>query len=219
MSETAVAKEKAGAGTTLRLSDFERVAGELKRWRASDDLRIIQATKGSALVLPFVKGLRLSAHLIYVLRMELSHTDLEVDWGHLLDAREESCSPECDVIIHRKGYIRKWNGSDRPIMDFRFVQHASALAVVSCKSYAKDVDADYVKKLQPYVKHVLLFAECCAPNQVDSLRKKAKNAGYAGFWFLYTYDEPTNSCVTDPSGWLSFLRAIRSRVDKAARKK
>lgn len=219
MSATAATKEKAGAGTALRLSDFERVAGELKRWRASDDLRIIQATKGSALVLPFVKGLRLSAQLTYVLRMELSHTDLEVDWGHLLDAQEESCSPECDVIIHRKGYIRKWNGTDHPIMDFRFVQHASALAVVSCKSYAKDVDAKYVRKLRPYVRHVLLFAECCAPDKVSSLRKRAKDAGYAGFWYLYTYDEATSLCVTDPSGWLSFLQAIRSRVEKVERKK
>ena len=216
---TVAARRRMGVGATLRLSDFERLVGELACWRANDDLKIIQAAKGSAVVLPFVKGLRLSAQLIYVLREELSHTDLEVDWGHLLDAEEQSCSPECDIIIHHEGHVRKWNGNEHPIMDFRFVPHTNAVAVVSCKSYAKDVDADYATRVRPYVSHLFLFAECCAPNQVANLQRKAKAAGYVGFWYLYTYDESTGECRKDPRSWQGFLNAVGTKVGKAVRRR
>ncbi len=212
-------RRRVGVGVTLRLSDFERLAGELACWRATEDLKIIEAAKGSAVVLPFVKGLRFSAQLIYILRSELSHTDLEVDWGHLLDAGERSCSPECDVIIHRRGHVRKWNGHDHPIMDFRFVRHVDAVAVVSCKSYARDIDADYARKLRPYVRHVFLFAECCATGKVDQLKHRAKQAGYAGFWPLYTLDDETESQTKDPAQWRDFLHAISATVRRKAERR
>lgn len=221
MSAAATTKKRGVVGDVLRLERFEGLAGELQPWRKSDDLKIIEAVKGSALVLPFVKGLRLSAQLVYILRAQLSHTDLEVDWGHLLDEEKVSCSPECDIIIHRRGFYREWNGSNRPVMDFKFVESEAAIAVVSCKSYAKakDVDADYARKLQPYVKHVFLFAECCAPSSVRSLQQKARNAGYAGFWHLYTYDAKTGECENDPQSWRDFLRAVQSKVQKAVKRK
>jgi hypothetical protein len=218
MSEAATKKNGAILRDVLRLERFEGLAGELKPWRKSDDLKVIQSAKGSALVLPFVKGLRLSAQLIYILRTRLSHTNLEVDWGHLLNDEEVSCSPECDVIIHHRGCWQEWNGSEHGVMHFRFVESKHAVAVVSCKSFAKKIDPEYAKKLRPYVKDVFLFAECCAPKQIGSLRSKAAAAGYAGFWYLYTYDEATGECENDPRSWRAFLTAVEAKVGKALKK-
>ena len=89
MLSTATRKGSA-LGDILQLEGFERLAGELQPWRKSDDLKIMEQAKGSALVLPFVKGLRLSARLIYILRAHLSRTGLEVDWGHLLNEDKDS---------------------------------------------------------------------------------------------------------------------------------
>lgn len=201
----------------LRTAGFRRLAGELQPWRTSTDLKVLEAAKGAALVLPFVKGLRLSAQLIYILRDELDGTGLEVDWGHLLDDQGDSCSPECDIIIHSRGHDGRWDGSEHPVMNFKFVKRERAVAVISCKSYAKDVDAEYVKKLHRYVKQVFLFAECCAPDKVDSLRKSAKKAGYLAFGYLYTFDEKRSQCANDEEGWLDFLDAVASKVKKALR--
>jgi hypothetical protein len=207
-----VRAKRQGVGTTLRIASYNQLVGEMQTWRASRDLKALEAAKGSALVLPFVKGLRLSAQLIYILRRQLSETDLEVDWGHLLDDNEESCSPECDIIIHHKGHVEEWDGGERPVMHFKFVRRDRTVAVISCKSFARDVDAQYVQKLRPYVKHVFLFAECCAPDKVTTLQKKAKRAGYATFGYLYTFDEKHSECVLDEDGWLRFLDAVASKV-------
>jgi len=193
---------------------LRRLCGELQAWRTDDDLEVLKAAKGSALVLPFVKGLMLSAQLIYVIRGELSATGLEVDWGHLLDDKDESCSPECDIIIHHRGHVTEWNGNDQPVMHFKFVRRDRAVAVISCKSYAKDVAAEYVQRLKPYVKHIFLFVECCAPNKVTSLREKARKAGYAGFGYLYAFDEKRTECIEDEQAWLDFLDAVASKVKK-----
>jgi len=199
-------------GKRLRRSKFERLAGELKPWRADDDLRAIEVAKGSALVLPFVKGLYLSAQLTYLIRNQLSDTDLEVDWGHLLNAEEDSCSPECDIIVHSRGWFERWNGDAHPIMDFKFIKCENAHAVVSCKSFAKDIDKDYAKKLGKYVAHILLFAECCCPKDATNLEKKAKAQGYTGFWYLYTMDQETGECADCPDKWEDFLQTIRRLV-------
>jgi hypothetical protein len=95
------------------------------------------------------------------------------------------------------------------------VKRERAVAVISCKSYAKGVDAEYVKKLRRYVKHVFLFAECCAPGKVDWLRKRAKKAGYAAFGYLYTFEERRAQCVNDEKGWVDFLDAIASKIRSA----
>ena len=199
-------------GKRLRRSKFERLAGELQPWRADDDLRAIEAAKGSAMVLPFVKGLHLSAQLTYLIRNQLSDTSLEVDWGHLLDAEENSCSPECDIIVHSKGWLESWNGDAHPIMDFKFIKCENAHAVVSCKSFAKNIDKNYCEAMARYVKHILLFAECCSPKSAPKLEKKAKAQGYAGFWYLYTMDQETGECVNCPDKWEDFLQSIRRLV-------
>ncbi len=213
-ASTSLSKRQ-GVAAILRIARFQRLFGDLKTWRISDDLKVLEAAKGSALVLPFVKGLRLSAQLTYMLRTELSQTDVEVDWGHLLDNKGESCSPECDIIIHFRGHVDEWDGNTRPVMHFKFVSCERALAVISCKSYAKDVDAEYIQKLKPYVKHVFLFAECCAPNKVALLRKKARAAGYAGFGYLYAFDEKRAEYIHDEKEWLDFLDAVASKIKKA----
>ncbi len=191
---------------TLRLEGLEALAGELKPWR-TPELKELEQEKGSGLVLGFVKGLRLSARLIYILRTSLGSCGLKVDWGHLLDPSGCSCSPECDVIIHR-GHVQQWNGNAAPVMDFKFVECDKAIAVISCKSYARDVDAAYPKKLKPYVRTVFLFSECCAPAALTRLRNKATRSGYRGFACLYTYDEATGECVNLPGEWDKFLSKI-----------
>ena len=142
-----------------------------------------------------------------------------MDWGHLLNEDKDSCSPECDVIIHRKGFYREWNDSNQRVMHFKFVESEDAVAVVSCKSFAKDVDTKYAKKVLPYAKHLFLFAECCAPDRVAGLQRRAKTAGYAGFWHLYTYDESTGECKNDPRSWKDFLDVVVATVGKAVQRK
>jgi hypothetical protein len=201
----------------LRTAGLHALSGELQAWRSAVDLRALEASRGSALVLPFVRGLRLSARLVYVLRKDLSWSGLEVDWGHLLDDRGASCSPECDIIIHRTGLVERWDGDSQAVMDFKFVQRKLAVAVVSCKSLVDAIDRDYVRKLRPYVGHIFLFAECCAPTRVTSLKRRAREAGYAGFGYLYTFDEATSECVNDQKAWLAFLDAVAAKVRRAVR--
>jgi len=203
-------------GRRLRHSRFEKLVGDLKPWRADEDLRAIEAAKGSALVLPFVKGLHLSSQLIYLIRNHLSDTDLEVHWGHLLDPAEESCSPECDIIVHSRGWVESWNGEPNPIMDFKFIKCENAHAVVSCKSFAKDIDKDYARKLGKYIANILIFAECCGPKSASKLEKKAKAQGYTGFWYLYTMDQETGECVNCPDKWEDFLQTICRLVKRTS---
>jgi hypothetical protein len=165
-------------------------------------------------ILGFVKGLRLSAGVIYFLRERLSSMNIEVSWGHLLDAAQESCSPECDVIVHSKGHVRKWNGTDNPVMDFKFVEAAKVRAIVSCKSRLTAIDQVYPKALKKFgVKHIFLFAESCEETQLSRLRKTARGAGYRGLWCLYQTQKTASSFKTDEKMLIGFgdavYRAIR----------
>lgn len=219
------AKKAAGAlGGTLRIADFESLKSELQRWR-TPELRDLEKQKGSGLVLGFVKGLRLSAGLIYVLRKQMSSGGLDIHWGHLLNSSEDSCSPECDVIIHKPGFLEEWNGGDRQdrVMDFKFIVCDKAIAVISCKSFAKakDIDAKYVRNLKQYVKHVFLFAECCPPSEYERLCDKAKGVGYSDFCCLYKWDEQRGLTQDLPSDhWEIFVKHIlRVANPKTGRKR
>jgi hypothetical protein len=164
-------------------------------------------------ILGFVRGLRLSARLIYFLREHLSSTDLEVDWGHLLQ-RNETCSPECDVVVHTKGHAREWNGSNNPIMSFKFIDAESVRAVVSCKSSVSSIDKAYPKTLKKYgVDHVFLFAECCHESKFPRLREAATRAGYRGLWCLYL-TQRGGSIKDDPSMHAAFAEAVARAVRK-----
>jgi hypothetical protein len=202
----------------LSLTDFEALAGELKTWRTDPEIAEAIKAKGSALILDFVKGLRLSARLIYALRTALSTFPVEVNWGHLLSSSGGSISPECDVIVHKKGIIQEWNGNAKPVMDFKFIHCNQAIAVISCKSYFKSIDKAYYKLVKPYVKHVLLFAECCPPGNIRALKIRAKKAGYDGLWYLYDYDKDAGTTNNAVKEWQNFLLTLKKICAKKSKR-
>lgn len=213
-------REKRGHLTThLNLQEFHSLKEELSQWRINPQIQEMEREKPGGIILGFVKGLRLSARLIYAIREHLSSTDLQVDWGHLLTEEGNSCSPECDIIIHSPGHEREWNGNEHKIMDFKFINCRQAVAVISCKSLIKTVDRKYPQRLKPYVDKVLLFAECCEPNAVNRLKASAKSAGYTGFWYLYTCNQATCECTVDPKHWEKFLRTLKSIASDRRRRR
>jgi hypothetical protein len=204
--------------TQLNLQEFHSLKEELSQWRVNPQIQEMEKEKPGGIILGFVRGLRLSAKLIYAIREHLSSFQLQVDWGHLLKEDGNSCSPECDIIIHLPGHEREWNGHEQRIMDFKFVDCRQAIAVISCKSFIRAVDRKYPKKLEPYVGKVFLFAECCEPNVVDRLKRSAESVGYVGFWYLYTCNQTTCECTVDPVQWEDFLRKLRSIASEYMRR-
>ena len=205
--------------TQLHLQEFYGLTGELSEWRVNPQIQEMEREKRGGIILGFVKGLRLSARLIYAIREHVSSFGLEVDWGHLLTEEGESCSPECDIIIHLPGCEREWNGHDHRIMDFKFIDCRKAIAVISCKSFIKSVDRKYPQKLRPYVDKVFLFAECCEPNAINRLKTSAQSAGYTGFWYLYACNQETSACTVDPNQWENFLHQLRDIATRHTRRR
>jgi hypothetical protein len=135
----------------------------------------------------------------------------------VLNEEEQSCSPECDIVIHSKGHIRNWNGGSNPIMNFKFVHAGAVRAVVSCKSQLDSIDSDYPKALKAFGIHkVFLFAENCRQSRLANLRTSAKKAGYSGVWCLYTTEtgEEDPFIKADEAGYVEFGNAIRGAVKK-----
>ena len=185
-------------GASLSVEQLVGLSRELQCLREHPPLVKRSDGKYQGDILGFVKGLRISARVIYFLRERLSSTDLEVSWGHILDQNSQSFSPECDVVIHKKGHIRCWNGSREPIMEFKFVEVSSVRAVISCKSKLTTIDKQYPPSLKKYgVEKVFLLAECCAESSKESLKKKAREAGYKGLWFLYSIANTKEAVTTD----------------------
>ena len=195
------AKEQSGqlpVGAGLSVEQLVGLSRELQCLREHPPLVKRSDGKYEGDILGFVKGLRLSAGVIYFLRERLSSAGLEVSWGHILDQNGQSCSPECDVVIHKKGHIRCWNGRKDPIMEFKFVEASSVMAVISCKSKLTTIDKQYPPSLKKYgVEKVFLLAECCAESSKESLKKKAREAGYKGLWFLYSVAKTKEAVTTD----------------------
>lgn len=216
---TKKAKAKPTFGASLSVEQLEGLNAELQKLRHHPPLTRRQGGKYEGDILGFVKGLRLSARVIYFLRECLSDTHFEVSWGHVLNAEEQSCSPECDIVIHSKGHIRKWNGDGGadPVMNFRFVRAEGVRAVVSCKSRLDAIDPDYPKALKRFgISKVFLFAECCREDQLASLRAKAKGAGYSGLWCLYFTKKGTDDSIfsRDETMYVDFGNSIRKAVKK-----
>ena len=205
-----------GYGAYLNLAPFHALKAELARYRIDSLIQMLEKKREEGRILAFIRGLRLSAQVIYAVRNTISSAGLQADWGHLLDAQGEYCSPECDVIIHKPGCIAQWNGRKEPIMDFKFIDCREAIAVISCKSFTKSVDARYYKKLERYVDNVLLFSECCEPTAVDRLKHSAVKAGYQGFWYLYTWDRKSSIMQEDENVWLDFLNSLQQITNCAA---
>jgi hypothetical protein len=198
MKKTNVQLSSHRFGTTLGCTQLNELAAELRSLRQAPP----QITRRPGRprpggrprrgrregdILGFVRGLRISAKVTYFLRERLSsHTEFDVNWGHLLDNNLAFCSPECDIVIHSKGHHQRWNGNEHPIMDFRFILASSAKIVVSCKSSLTSIDKAYPVILKRFgVKNVFLFAECCEAKRYNALKASAKKAGYAGLCCLY----------------------------------
>jgi hypothetical protein len=204
--------EKQGAtGRLLIEQPFWSLYGDLTSLRIDGFMRMMEAQKKKGRILPFIRGLYFSSHLIYAVREYLSGSGLSVSWGHLLDKTEDFCSAECDIIIHQKGWLRQWNGKHKdPVMDFRFIPQEWAVAVISCKSHLRtgDIDEEYCKLLKPYVKKIWLFSECCGPHSVDSIKRKATRCGYGKCWHLYTWSKQT-APNPNSEGWNDFVREVK----------
>jgi hypothetical protein len=213
MSKELVKKEGSkGIGDRLDSAPYHKICTELWEWRIGDFIRGREGERKEGKILAFVRGLHFSAQLIYAIRELIPEetTSLKVDWGHLLDKSGRYCSRECDIIIH-KGRHARWNGNDKPIMNFKFVKQENAVAVISCKSYLKsgDVDKKYVGYLKPFVKKIWLFAECCEPKQVTALTKQAQQAGYQNFWYMYEWSRDTDSHDANEGSWQDFAKKLR----------
>lgn len=210
-------KSQVTFGSSLGIEQLVGLSAELQKLRHHPPLVKRANGKYEGDILGFVKGLRLSARMIYFLRERLSHTDLEVSWGHILDTNEQSCSPECDVIIHTKGHIRKWNGNggDQSVMEFKFICASSVRAVVSCKSLLDSIDKEYPAALKAFgVKSVFLFAECCRGSRWANLQNKAKKAGYRCTSCLYFTEEDDSLYRTDQPMYVSFGNSVAKAVTR-----
>jgi len=201
-----------GIGKSLGIESLKALTAELLLLRSHPPLVKNEDGHYVGGILGFVKGLRLSAKVVYYLRELLSDTDLEVCWGHIIDKDGLSCSPECDVLVHEKGRTRRWNGDKHSVMEFDFVKASSVVAVVSCKSQLTSIDESYVGLLRPYgVRAVFLLAECCSKSSFEGLRSRAKKAGYKGLWCLYrTSNGDSDNIEEDEDMLLDFRDQIRT---------
>lgn len=189
---------------------FYKMYSDLMYWRIDPFIRELESKKQKGRIFPFARGLRFSAHLIYAIRKILSGTELTANWGQLLDKTGTYCSCESDVIIHKEGHIEQWNGHGESIMDFRFIEEEKAVVVISCKSYLRtsDIDRDYCGLMKPFVRKIWLFSECCGPQSVENIQKKALAFGYEKFWHLYTWSKQKD-CDPNKDGWNSFVEEVK----------
>ncbi|MDX2303733.1 MAG: hypothetical protein NW226_13090 [Microscillaceae bacterium] len=205
-----------GHKKTLLTEKFLTIKAGLQAYRLNDFIKMAESKKGAGKILPFVRGLRFSALLIYAIRDFLVGSDLTANWGHIIDEDGEYCSRECDIIIHnKKGQTSRWNGNGGQdhIMDFRFIEQSEAKVVISCKSFIKvesKIEVDYCNEMRNYVNQIWLFAECCPPKKSPALKTKAKQIGYDNFWHLYTLDQKTGEAKDALDEWLNFVEKVKS---------
>jgi hypothetical protein len=203
-----------GHAKALTKKQYNVLKEELSTFRLDTFLRALDKnqTKNKGAILPFIRGLRFSALLIYEIRKTLDGTSLKVSWGHILDENGEYCSSECDIIIYKNGCYARWNGNESGcVMDFRFIEKKNAVAVISCKSYIKSstVEKEYCINMKKYVDKVWLFAECCGPKSSKSIKTVAQNTGYEHFWHLYTWNQKTDDIDDCLDQWESFIKSIK----------
>lgn len=202
--------------STFDTETYNSIKAQLLGYRLDPFIRAKEAEDGAnkGLIFPFARGLRFSALLIYSIRECLSGSGLDVNWGQIIDEDGSFCSGECDIIVHKDGHYKQWNGNGggRHVMDFRFILKSHAVAVISCKSYLTKggVEHDYCANMLKYVKKVWLFAECCGPDSVDLIREESKKIGYENFWYLYTWSRTTGEVIDDIPGWLGFIKEVKS---------
>jgi len=197
----------------LAIGELQNLATELSGY--SDYAPLLSNGNGqySGHILGFVKGLRLSAKLIYFLRKCLSGKGLEVSWGHIIDPSSGACSPECDVIIHSPGFYEKWNGGDKPVMDFSFIEKDQVKAVISCKSKVAAFDADYPQLLRNMgINAVYVFGESCSKTNYPTLKTRATSLGYLGFWVSYFTTGSNEEIEMDETHHEEFFNHMRDNI-------
>lgn len=207
-------------GQRLALRKLAGLANELMEWRSDHEIRQIDKEGGG--VFDFVKGLRLAARLIYILKEKLATHGLDANWGQIMDDSGDYLSPECDIIVHANGHVDRWNGEGPSeignVMDFRFIELRNVLAVISCKSYLasiSDKDCKYCGRLKPYLKgrKLWLFAECVPKGKEREIRGKARKVGHDVLWYLYTWDDKNLLPEQDRPQWQEFLKAVDKLAD------
>lgn len=203
-----------GHANALTKKQYNVLKEELSTFRLDTFLRSLDKNQGKnkGAILPFIRGLRFSALLIYEIRKALNGTALKVTWGHILDENGEYCSSECDIIIYKGSYFARWNGNGSDcVMDFQFIEKDNAIAVISCKSFVKSstVEREYCINMKKYVDKVWLFAECCGPQSSKSIDKVAKNTGYEYFWHLYTWNQKTDDIKDCLDQWEHFIKSVK----------
>jgi hypothetical protein len=207
-------------GQRLALRKLANLANELVEWRSDHEIRHIDKEGGG--VFDFVKGLRLAARLIYILKEKLTKHGLDANWGQIMDENGVYLSPECDIIVHTSGHLDRWNGEGPSemgnVMDFRFIELSHVLAVISCKSYLTSIsekDRRYCERLKGYLKgrKLWLFAECIPKGKKKEMLSKAKKAGHDVLWYLYAWDDKNLLPEQDRPLWQEFLQAVDGLAD------
>jgi hypothetical protein len=209
-------QQKAGHKKVLQEERFHKIKAALQEYRLDGFIRNLEGQRGvgKGAILPFIRGLRFSALLIYAIREYLLGTGLTASWGHIIDEEGEFCSRECDIVIHKEGHIMRWNGDGglHPVMDFKFIEQENAVAVISCKSYLtkSKIEKEYCQDILKYVDRVWLFAECCQPNKIEEINQEAINIGYEKFWTFYTWDKETGNTEDQKELWHDFIQSLKS---------
>lgn len=197
---------------------YSRLYGEIRAavepFRVNPFFAELDRQRSSGRILPFVKGLRFSAKLTYAIREILVGSNLQADWGHLVDEDGGYVSPECDIIIHQKDcrLADWWNGEGKKngIMDFKFIETEFVKVVISCKSKIEtsEVEEDYFNKLNEYVDRIWLFAECCgSERKFNNIRTRAQEYGYEDFWCIYTQNSAGDLGYLEDV-WFDFVRKV-----------
>lgn len=197
---------------------YTKVSQQLLSHRIDSFIREVEAREGKnkGYIMSFVRGLRMSALIIYQLREILSDTQYSAYWGQIISDDGKYLSNESDILISRKdAYEKKWNGDgDQNIMDFRFVKKDHVKAVISCKSFltTAKIEKDYIENMKKYTDQVWLFAECCGPESVQTIKDTSLGFGYNKFWHLYTWSRSSGETKLDETIWKEFELSVRSLI-------
>ena len=205
---------RVGTQYLLEREKFEEIFGVLSSYRIDSFVRMLEKKKGPNVgkVLPFVRGLRFSSLLTYAVREYLNETNLTANWGHIVDKNGIYVSKEADIIIHKDGCVKQWNGGKDPIMNFKFIAQANAVAVISCKSHLRTsgIEVDYCTEMRKYVDKVWLFSECCGSNSYENIKTTALDIGYDNYWHMYTWSEKQGIVNPNRVGWDNFVEEVRT---------
>ncbi len=199
---------------------YDKVSRPLLSHRIDPFIREVEAREGKnkGYIMSFVRGLRMSALIIYQLREILSDTDYSAYWGQIINEDGDYLSNECDILISRKdSYVKKWNGEgdNQDIMDFRFIRNDHVKLVISCKSFltTAKVEKDYCENMKKYVDEVWLFAECCGPQSIEPIKTVSIEYGYSQFWHLYTWNRLSGETTLQDNLWKCFELKVRELVE------